>query len=457
MEFIIENNVLKGVTAPESVVHIPEGVSEIAKKAFYMQQDITEIYVPDSVEKIGNFAFFNCSHLRKIRLPETLAEIPFCCFNACFRLEEVNFPAALSTIWHEGFFRCNHLKEVVIGENVTLYDKAFAECSALERVEIRSMYDIPSEAFADCISLRVVVLNKWIRRIGNAAFMGCISLKSVNIPAYLDSIDFQAFEGCSSLSELSFPTHMKFVAPDAFSGTPFMAQNDKNCIISVDYLFKYTGEDVEYHVPDGIRNIGTCAISGRDNLKHLYLPNNLAPGGIKKYAVRSCHALETIRLPSSLEVVQYDFITDCPNLKTCYIRSSGETITLPLPAEYDPGKFISYAFTCIQFRHFKDLASDTPMYTDTAAVSLFALFDSGITDSDKMLEANVQTVLRSLVRLGLTDCVRSLLKTDRITLNIDHDELITLSAEHNTPEITALLIEHMDPAGFTSAEEQFSL
>ena len=455
MNFIIENNVLTGISEPVSQVHIPEGVTEIAQRAFYSDRVIKSVYVPDSVRKIGEYAFAACTSLKQVRLPDNIKVIPRSCFSSCYRLEQISLPAELEVIEADAFGNCSKLKEIVTGSKVRLCPGAFRGCSGLTSAQVQSESPLPESVFAECISLSEVVLNKWIKQIGTMAFAGCISLQSITLPKYLDLIDDLAFAGCSRLTDIIFPAHLKDAAPDAFRDTPFLAEYPGDAICFGDYLFRYSGDEEEYHVPEGIKIIGSNAIYDRERLKHLFLPESFAL--IHSGGVNSCHRLESIKIASISPQLDSDSVKDCPNLRVCYMPSSGRTVTLPVPKEYDPGKFLAYASICLHFRHFKDLASDVPLYTDTAAVTLFALFDSGLTDSDMMLEANAQAVLRSLIRLRLAECVGKLLSTSRIALNIDHDELIGLSAESGQGEITAMLIEHMNSCPAAGAVDLFAL
>lgn len=60
----IENGVLLGIgTCKDTVIVIPEGVTSIAPKAFYLDKTITGLIIPSSVTSIGESAFDQCSNI----------------------------------------------------------------------------------------------------------------------------------------------------------------------------------------------------------------------------------------------------------------------------------------------------------------------------------------------------------------------------------------------------------
>ena len=62
---------------------IPNGVTEIADKAFYGQHQIKGISIPSSVTRIGNEAFAHCYGLWEIFIPESVTEMGDGVFDQC--------------------------------------------------------------------------------------------------------------------------------------------------------------------------------------------------------------------------------------------------------------------------------------------------------------------------------------------------------------------------------------
>lgn len=74
--YIKGNNgiIISGCRSQASHIEIPESlegltVTEIGKKAFLGNKNLTEVWLPDSVREIGNWAFAHCSNLKMIAMP----------------------------------------------------------------------------------------------------------------------------------------------------------------------------------------------------------------------------------------------------------------------------------------------------------------------------------------------------------------------------------------------------
>lgn len=66
--------IISGCRSQASHIEIPESldgltVTEIGKKAFLGNKNLTEVWLPDSVREIGDWAFAHCSNLKTIVLP----------------------------------------------------------------------------------------------------------------------------------------------------------------------------------------------------------------------------------------------------------------------------------------------------------------------------------------------------------------------------------------------------
>ena len=59
--FEIQKGVLVNYAGNDIEVVIPNGVTEIAKDAFFENKKIASVIIPDSVVKIGSQAFRNCT------------------------------------------------------------------------------------------------------------------------------------------------------------------------------------------------------------------------------------------------------------------------------------------------------------------------------------------------------------------------------------------------------------
>ena len=68
--FEVKDGVLIRYTGPGGTVVVPEGVTEIGKRAFADCSTVTDIVLPQSLKAIGDYAFLNCRFLQYPAIPE---------------------------------------------------------------------------------------------------------------------------------------------------------------------------------------------------------------------------------------------------------------------------------------------------------------------------------------------------------------------------------------------------
>lgn len=136
-------------------VIINEGITHIAKCAFYMCSAITAVALPDSVTSIGGSAFYGCSTLPSITIPEGVTSIGVGAFESCGKLTSFTVPAGVTVIEGYTFYNCYSLTSFTIPDQITsIGASAFYLCMALESVEIPSgVTFIGKQAFKRCDSL----------------------------------------------------------------------------------------------------------------------------------------------------------------------------------------------------------------------------------------------------------------------------------------------------------------
>lgn len=83
-------------------VVIPEGVTEIEKRAFEYT-NLESVTLPEGLLKIGDSAFEECESLYRVRIPESLEIIGDSAFASCGSLSNICFPDSLKIIGKEAF------------------------------------------------------------------------------------------------------------------------------------------------------------------------------------------------------------------------------------------------------------------------------------------------------------------------------------------------------------------
>ena len=130
----------------------------------------TDVVIPDGVSEIADRAFYNTG----------------------VSIESVQFGSGLKRIGKEAFSGCNSLKEISALDGLSIIEEnAFYGCG-IEYAEIRNVDEIGAYAFSYCYKLRRVTLEN-IGRIGEAAFSDDSSLANVDMIGRIDYIGEDAF------------------------------------------------------------------------------------------------------------------------------------------------------------------------------------------------------------------------------------------------------------------------
>ncbi|MBQ8150436.1 MAG: leucine-rich repeat domain-containing protein [Clostridia bacterium] len=204
-DFTIDSNGrLTAYTGTATEVTVPEGVTQIAKTAFYENTAITKVVLPEGVTTIADSAFWGCSALEEISLPQSLTSIGTNCFRGS-GLRSVTLPSGLKTISDSAFRDCLQLAEVIIPEGVeTIGWYAFRDDPLLESITLPdTVTTLGNYAFSGCTGLKSVTLSNNLPEIGDYAFEGCTSLTEITIPAGVATIGKNVFDQCTALTAVT--------------------------------------------------------------------------------------------------------------------------------------------------------------------------------------------------------------------------------------------------------------
>lgn len=168
---VIVNGIVVDGKACVGNVIIPDGVTSIAKMAFYEEvsggmvlgrETLTSVTIPDSVTSIGDYAFYGCKTLTSITIPNSVTSIGDWTFFGCTGLTSITIPSGVTSIGDSMFRNCTGLTSIIIPDGVmSIGDSAFFLCDGLTAMTIpESVTHIGWAAFGWCKKLAsVTILN----------------------------------------------------------------------------------------------------------------------------------------------------------------------------------------------------------------------------------------------------------------------------------------------------------
>ncbi|MCI5837582.1 MAG: leucine-rich repeat protein [Christensenellaceae bacterium] len=380
-----QNSIFEGTANLERVI-LPEDLTIIAYSMF---KDSGLKYIDlKNIVTINYSAFENCTRLVGEKVGEDTEAAPaevklnldnvqtigYYAFRGCTSLTEVNLPA-LKTLETKSYVKYN-------GESTSRYaSEAFAGCTSLTKVGLNEaltekegskVYNyIPVGMFLDCTSLttlyvsgttptadtamfsdkitaigysafrntglKIVVIGKGVKEIGNYAFADCTSLETVEfagdalttigdyafsgdvalttkeLPGSVTTIGAYAFQNCSKLTgEVNLPKSLKTVGECAFIGTGISAYTNNNgntnFTVKDGMLYSADGGTLLSVAPaadktivlDENTKIGSYAFAGANNLAFVFKEGFAE---IADYAFMNLKSLTSVELPSTIATI----------------------------------------------------------------------------------------------------------------------------------------------------------
>ncbi len=212
------NTIIEVPHALKGEISIADGLTNIAKDAFWGCSRLTSITIPESVTSIGEYAFLGCSELTSVTIEGDLTSIGRGAFSGCSGLKNIEIPNSVTSIEAEMFSSCNSLENIIIPDNVTsIGEAAFSNCGSLTSIKIPdNVTSIGEAAFSNCGSLTSIKIPDNVTSIGAAAFSNCGSLTRVTIGNSVTAIGSSAFMWCSGLKNIEIPDSVTSIGEYAF-------------------------------------------------------------------------------------------------------------------------------------------------------------------------------------------------------------------------------------------------
>ena len=178
-------------------VEISKNVEEIGPYAYYGCEDLLLLSFADNsaLKTIGEYAFGNDASLKRVELPDGLSQIGKRAFYKCSALGNVTFGDGMETLGEGVFEQCVALTKISLPASLKEIGKrAFYKCAAIAEIDFANVEKVGNYAFYGCSALTGLNIPATLKEIGDYAFRNC-GLKAVILPSTLLSVGAHAFNG----------------------------------------------------------------------------------------------------------------------------------------------------------------------------------------------------------------------------------------------------------------------
>ena len=331
---------------------IPEGVTEIAERAFWGNRSLTTFVLPKSLTKIPAGAFANTgiqnldflpegvteigdeafmgSELVEANIPEGVTTLGADVLAGCGKLETASFPSTVVDVRSWPLDGCYNLKSFTIAEGNTALEMSADSVITCKLSDGRRLLYIPESAIVDSTfvianDIREIADNTFgyykqvnriefpegLRRIGNNNFEYS-QLKKVVLPSTLEELGTAAFLGCDSLAEIVLPDKLKRIPDKAFMyGESLSKLNWPDELEDIgDQAFYGALLHADVVLPPSVKHIGAFAFRGIwTPLENFVLPEGLTT--IESGTFWGCSFPNGIVIPRSVRTIGDEAFEAC--------------------------------------------------------------------------------------------------------------------------------------------------
>lgn len=355
-------------------VSLPDGLTNIARNAFYNCDALRTVNIPNGVTSIGRDAFYDCDALTTITLPNTVTNIGNRVFYDCYNLSSaINIPEGVTAIGDSTFYNCNRITSITIPNTVTsIGTYAFYNCDGISDIIIpNGVTTINDHTFYNCDGFTSIIIPNSVTSIGWNAFGYCYNLASVTIGNAVSSLADGAFYNCSVLDIVyvlsqtppALGTNALYSTPLCYipagtlaayqasdwanyvSGFVEQGQCGDNLYWTIsDGMLSITGSGAMYdytaealapwygqlanittiNLPDGLTSIGAWAFYDCDAISSISIPNTVT--AIGNEAFYHCSSLTSLSIPDAVTTLGYEALANCTLLTNVSLGSSIMTI-----------------------------------------------------------------------------------------------------------------------------------
>ncbi|MBQ3343572.1 MAG: leucine-rich repeat protein [Kiritimatiellae bacterium] len=167
-------------------------------------------------------------------------------------------------------------------------------------------------AFADCGGITNIVFPEGIASIGTHAFQNT-AIEDIALPSSVTNVGTFAFAGCDGVKSISIPVGLRKINDFAFSGqTKVTSATLPSCTALSKFLPDSLSTIRTITIADGETEIVDDAFAGCTALESIRIPDTVQKIG--QNAFRDCTHLTSVLIPSTANVVWYNAFDGCLRL-----------------------------------------------------------------------------------------------------------------------------------------------
>lgn len=291
--FIIIGDTLKAVaTLQEEELTVPGAIRVIGSHAIWsVNPNVTKVVIEEGVEVIEPYAFSGCKSLEEVYLPNSLVDLQNSVFDYCDNIRQFHGPTKY--VSNDG--RTTY-RYVPFDNGIAITDLKFisniAKAGLTDYVVEDDIAGIDPESFCRAYDLKTLTINSQTVYITGDTFDECYNLERIIGPGA--TLDGRGYVGSGSMNIPCTRENIKFLV--------------------------FAGKGItEYQVGDYCQEIGPNVFAYQKDLKKVIFNDNIIRLGHGVFW--GCSQLEEVTLPAVLQYIGINTFTECPNLKTIYMRS----------------------------------------------------------------------------------------------------------------------------------------
>ena len=277
---------------------------------FLFKQSNGEYIVPSSVFKNVS------SYLKSVYISRGITYIGSSAFYGCSSLNSVDFSNAtsLELIYDNAFYQNTSLKSIDLSKAVKLTRLGN---TLQNNYTLGSSNNSYSYIFYQCSNLESINLPASLTEIGNGVFWGCSNLRNIVLPSSITKLGFGVFSNCNALTSVDLSNcELLTIIPTRM----FYQCRKLETVVFPNTITEFYN-DVFYEC----RSLKSIDLTGCTSLKFLGTWLDNANGSSGYWGVGNfyeCNALESVKLPNSIEKIQCRCFYGCDNLKNVNIPSN---------------------------------------------------------------------------------------------------------------------------------------